>query len=77
VVEDNQIVSRVNSEFERFSGYSRAEVEGAKNWSEFILNGDPRNMGETTRPPDMNSLDPGVQVFTFMDKQNREKTVFS
>ncbi len=76
VVEDNQIVSRVNSEFERFSGYSRAEVEGAKNWSEFILNGDPRNMGETTRPPDMNSLDPGVQVFTFMDKQNREKTVF-
>jgi PAS domain S-box-containing protein len=76
VVEDNQIVSRVNSEFERFSGYSRAEVEGAKNWSEFIHNGDPRNLGEAARPPDMNSPDPGMQVVTFMDKQNREKTVF-
>jgi Amt family ammonium transporter len=76
VVEDNQIVSRVNSEFERFSGYSRAEVEGAKNWSEFILNGDPRNMGEAPRPPDMNSPELGARVFTFMDKQNTGKTVF-
>jgi PAS domain S-box-containing protein len=76
VVEDNQMVSRINSEFERFSGYSRAEVEGAKNWSEFILNGDPRNMGEAPRPPDMNSPGLGTQVFTFMDKQNTGKTVF-
>jgi PAS domain S-box-containing protein len=75
VVEDNKVVSRVNTEFERFSGYSRAEVEGAKNWNEFIHNGSPQNMGEATSSPDMISPDPGMQVFKFVDKQNREKTV--
>ncbi len=75
VVEDNKVLSRVNAEFERFSGYSRAEVEGAKNWNEFIRNGSPQGVGEATSSPDMNSLDPGMQVFKFVDKQNREKTV--
>jgi PAS domain S-box-containing protein len=75
VVEDNKVVSRVNAEFERFSGYSRAEIEGAKNWNEFIQNGSPQNMVETTSSPDMNSPDLGMQVFKFVDKQNREKTV--
>jgi PAS domain S-box-containing protein len=75
VVEDNKVLSRVNAEFERFSGYSRAEVEGAKNWNEFIHNGSPQGVGEATSSPDTNSLDPGMQVFKFVDKQNREKTV--
>ena len=75
VVEENKVVSRVNTEFERFSGYSRAEVEGAKNWNEFIHNGYPQNMGEVMSSADMNSLDPEMNVFKFVDKQNREKTV--
>jgi PAS domain S-box-containing protein len=75
VVEDNQMVSRINSEFERISGYSRAEVEGAKNWNEFVQNGYPKKMGEAAGSPDLNSPDPGMQVFKFVDKQNKEKTV--
>jgi len=75
VVEENKVVSRINTEFERFSGYSRGEVEGAKNWSEFIHNGYPQNMAETTNFADMNSPDPGMHMLKFMDKQNREKTV--
>ena len=74
VVEDNRVISRINTEFEKFSGYSRAEVEGAKNWNEFIHNGHPESKGESTPLPDLNSLDPGTHVFQFRDKQNKEKT---
>ncbi len=75
IVEDNQRVSRINSEFERMSGYSRAEVEGAKNWSDFVHNGIPQNMEDMRKALDPNSPDPRVQTFQFVDKQNREKTV--
>jgi len=75
VVEENKVVSRVNAEFEKFSGYSRAEVEGAKHWNEFVHDGYPQNMGDETGFPDLNSADLGMQLFRFMDKQNRGKTV--
>jgi len=75
VIEGNKVISRVNTEFEKFSGYSRADVEGAKNWSEFIHNGYAENMGESTGSPQLNSLDPGMHVFKFVDRQNKEKTV--
>ena len=75
LIEDNRIISRVNGEFEKFSGYSRAEVEGAKNWSEILYNGFQEKMGESTGSPDMNFLDPGIRELKVMDKQNKEKTV--
>jgi PAS domain S-box-containing protein len=75
VIEDNQGISRVNREFEKISGYSRAEVEGAKNWNEFIHNGRSENAGEAIPPPDLNSLDAGTRVFNFFDRQNVKKTI--
>ena len=35
IVENDATISLVNSEFERFSGWSRDEVEGKKRWTEF------------------------------------------
>jgi PAS domain S-box-containing protein/putative nucleotidyltransferase with HDIG domain len=35
IVEDDSTISLVNSEFERFSGWTRQEVEGKKSWTEF------------------------------------------
>jgi PAS domain S-box-containing protein len=75
MIKENRIISRVNREFEKLSGYSRAEVEGTKNWGEFFRNGHLQDMGEPAGPPSMNSLDPGMPVFKFVDRQNEEKTV--
>jgi PAS domain S-box-containing protein len=35
LLEENKIVSWANKEFEKFSGYSKEEVEGKKKWPEF------------------------------------------
>jgi PAS domain S-box-containing protein len=75
LIEDNKIISRVNGEFEKISGYSRAEVEGAKNWGEILHDGFEEKTGESTGSPDMNFLDPGMRELKVMDKQNKEKTV--
>jgi len=75
VIEDNKVISKVNTEFEKFSGYSRGDVEGAKNWSEFIPNGYSENIGGPTGSPPMNSLDPGMHLLKFVDRQNKEKIV--
>ncbi len=40
-VEDDTTISLVNAEFVRLSGYSREEIEGKKQWTEFI---DPANL---------------------------------
>jgi PAS domain S-box-containing protein len=75
VIEDNRVISRVNAEFEKFSGYPRKDVEGAKNWNELIPNGYPENMGESTGSARLNSLDPGKHVVKFVDRQNKGKIV--
>jgi PAS domain S-box-containing protein len=75
VIEDNWTLSRVNTEFERISGYSRAELEGGKHWNDFVHNGRPENAGEATISPDPVSLAPGMKVLQFMNKQNQERTV--
>ncbi len=75
MIKENRIISRVNKEFEKLSGYSRAEVEGTKNWGEFIRNGSLQDIGEPAGSPSMNSLGPGMPVFKFLGRQNEEKTV--
>jgi len=75
MIKDNKIISMVNREFEKLSGCSRAEVEGTKNWGEFIQNGYLHDMGEPAGSPSMNSLDPGMPVVKFVGRQNEEKTV--
>ena len=73
VIDDSRVISRVNAEFEKFSGYPRKDVEGAKNWNEFIPNGYPGNLGEPAGLAQLNSLDPGMHVF--VDQQKKEKIV--
>jgi len=75
MIKENRIISMVNSEFEKLSGYSRAEVEGTKNWGEFIQNGYLQDKGEPAGSPSMNSLDPVMPVVKFVGRQNEGKTV--
>ncbi|MDP8269066.1 MAG: PAS domain S-box protein [Candidatus Tenebribacter davisii] len=44
IVEENNIISLANTKFSELSGYSKEEIEGKKNWSEFILPTDLKKM---------------------------------
>lgn len=36
IVDENTVISLVNTEFELLSGYSKEEIEGKKSWTEFV-----------------------------------------
>ncbi|RZN37722.1 MAG: PAS domain S-box protein [Methanophagales archaeon ANME-1-THS] len=36
IVEEDMTISRINKEFELISGYSKAEIEGKKKWTDFV-----------------------------------------
>jgi PAS domain S-box-containing protein len=40
IVEEDMLISKINKEFELISGYSRAEMEGKKKWTEFVAEDD-------------------------------------
>jgi PAS domain S-box-containing protein len=44
IVEENTIISLMNTEFERFSGYSKAEIEKKRSWTEFVVKPDLERM---------------------------------
>ncbi|VVB71224.1 Methanogenesis regulatory histidine kinase FilI [uncultured archaeon] len=44
IVEDDTIISLVNSEAERLFGYTREEIEGQKSWTDFVLEEDLQKM---------------------------------
>ena len=46
VIEENTIISLTNAECERMSGYSRADIEGKKSWTEFVAKEDLKQMLE-------------------------------
>ncbi|MEE9401878.1 MAG: PAS domain S-box protein [Desulfobacteria bacterium] len=46
ILEEDMTISLVNTEFERLSGYSKAEIEGKKNWTEFVVKEDLAKMKE-------------------------------
>jgi len=47
IIEDDMTISLLNSEFERMTGYSRAEWEGKKKWPEYIPKKDLARMKKT------------------------------
>jgi len=44
LIEEDTRISIANAEFTRLSGYSREEIEGKKNWTEFIVRADLERM---------------------------------
>ena len=46
ILEEDMTISLVNTEFEKLSGFSKAEVEGKKNWTEFVVKEDLERMKE-------------------------------
>ncbi len=76
LLEGNKIISLANKEFEKFSGYSKGEVEGKKKWPEFSA---PSHSEEKERYP--GSLDENLEEvpsdgeYRFRDKAGNLREV--
>lgn len=44
LIDENTVISLVNTEFIRLSGYQREEIEGIKSWTDFVVREDLDNM---------------------------------
>jgi PAS domain S-box-containing protein len=76
IVEEDNVLSLVNSEFEKLSGYSKKEIEGRKKWMSFVDSRDlERMMGYHTLR--MQGRDaPRNYEFRFVCKDSETKHVF-
>jgi PAS domain S-box-containing protein len=77
ILEEDNTILLVNGEFERLTGYTRAEVEGRKKWTEFIARKDDlERMKEYDR---LRRIDPSsvprTYEFQFVDRKGQGKFI--
>lgn len=77
IIEENMLVSYVNSEFERLSGYNKSEIIGQKSWLDFFHEKEIEKMSRfhKLRRTDA-SLAPRNYEATFIDCEGNEKIIF-
>ena len=77
IIEDNRILSLVNTEFEKLTGYLKEEVENKKSWVEFIVKDDleKMNMYRALRKTNPNAA-PKQYEFQLKHKNGQIKDIF-
>ena len=76
IIEKDDMLSRVNREFEKLSGYSREELEGKMKWTEFILQEDVERLKSVlAERPGNKGKSPADYEFRFVDKAGNTKDV--
>ncbi|MGB9936922.1 MAG: PAS domain-containing sensor histidine kinase [Methanobacterium sp.] len=69
IIEENGIISLVNSEFEKFSGYSKEVIEGKMSYEKFIADEEEKlKMGEYHQLRTVDPTIPSKYEFKFLDK---------
>lgn len=77
IIEEDMIISMVNTEFEKLSGYSKEEVEGKMKWTEFVVKKDQDRMKEYHVKRRQNeAAAPTEYEFRFIDKSGNIKNIF-
>jgi len=77
IIADDETISLANTTFEDLSGYSRAELEGKKTWTEFVIKDDLDQMRESRRDRGDNpGSAPKNYEFRFRDRQGNTKNIF-
>jgi PAS domain S-box-containing protein len=64
ILEDDMMISRINTEFSRLTGYSKDEVEGVLRWTDVIDGGDSEKLLERYRLLRRGSI-PAINRFEF------------
>jgi PAS domain S-box-containing protein len=77
IIDENRIISLVNTEFEKLTGYSKEETENKKNWMEFIAKIDleKMNMYRALRRTNPNAA-PKQYEFQLVHKNGQFKDIF-
>lgn len=77
IIEEDTIISLVNTEFEKLSGYFKKDWEGKRSWTEFVVKKDLKRMKEYHY---LRRIDPDAAPrnyeFGFIDKQGNFKDIF-
>jgi PAS domain S-box-containing protein len=76
IVEEDTTIYLVNTKFEVLSGYSKAEIEGKKSWTEFFYKDDLEKMREYHRTTRINpNAVPINYEARFIDRQGNMKNI--
>jgi len=77
IVEHDTTILLVNTEFERLSGFSKAEIEGKKSWTEFVHSDDIERHKQINELMKINfDAAPNRYEFLFVDRKGDIKNVF-
>ncbi|HPG38328.1 MAG TPA: PAS domain S-box protein [bacterium] len=77
IIDKNNIITLVNNEFEKLSGYQKSEIENIKNWDEFVLKAERKQVQVFLKKCFRNKkIKPGNYEFTFIDKNNHNIFVY-
>jgi len=78
ILQENKIISLVNTEFEKLSGFTKAQIEGVKFWTDFVATQeDLAVMSEYHRARRANaSCAPRNYEFQFVDRWGGRKYIF-
>jgi len=78
IIEEDEIISMLNTEFEKLSGYSEEEVVGKKRWTEFVAKEDFEQMEAYHAKRRENGEEaPTEYEFRFVDKQGNVKDILN
>ncbi len=76
IIEKNKIISLVNRKFEDLSGFSRDEIEGKKDWTDFVVKEDLERMQQYHGNRRANPLNaPKHYEFRFINKDKEIKNI--
>ena len=78
IIEEDEIISMMNTEFEKLSGYSQDEVVGKKRWTDFVLSEDLEKTKKSQTIRIKNGGKASTEYeFGFVDKQGNIKDTIS
>ena len=80
IINPEQMVVKVNSQFEKISGYSRQEIEGKMHWFQFIVKEQreqlPKYQTQRLRKVNKKAKRTGEWEYAFVNKQGQKRDVF-
>lgn len=77
IIDEDNLISLANTEFEKLSGFSKDEVEGIKTWTEFVFVEDLEMMLEkNNRRIKINDPDPKNYEFRLKDRFGNVKYIY-
>ena len=78
IIEDNKILSLINSEFEKLTGYPKDEWEGKRSWADLIYHEDLPRLEEYHRLRRIDTkMAPRTYEFRLVDKWGNVKNILS